>query len=310
MRCSEPGRGVAVAIVAEQHIPPEPRAARFGILGVIRRGPVNVNVLCSNNSEFAMSTVVFAQISDCHLSRQSDAWLRGICVDESMRRIVQQAANRLQEIPDAEAKAILLTGDLSEDGSPESYWRLLDELRKTQQLFHWIPGNHDNVPSAEHALPHRKRILEYTHWVMVLLDSVLPKYDFGLLQKSEFELLRESAALASAKDKHLAVIVHHNPISVGSEWLDDNYRLFNGLEFREMIRGTNCRAVVFGHVHQEFRKPASAEPDRGIAYFGTPATSDQFTPSSKTHVRDDARPGFQILRFEQDGSVTAETVRC
>ncbi len=36
MRCSEPGRGVAVAIVAEQHIPPEPRAARFGILGVIR----------------------------------------------------------------------------------------------------------------------------------------------------------------------------------------------------------------------------------------------------------------------------------
>jgi len=73
----------------------------------------------------------------------------------------------------------------------------------------------------------------------------------------------------------------------------------NGPKFFEIVdRHPNVRAVVWGHVHQEF----SGERN-GMKLIGTPSTCLQFRPASPVFSLDAAPPGFRWFRLHDDGRV-------
>ena len=91
-------------------------------------------------------------------------------------------SHRLQQIqppPDL----LLLTGDLSQDETPESYQRLVSLIAPLGIPAYWIPGNHDNIPVMAEILnqpplsPEKSWMLG--NWQFLLLSSVEAGCDGG-----------------------------------------------------------------------------------------------------------------------------------
>jgi Icc protein len=104
--------------------------------------------------------------------------------------------------------------------------------------------------------------------------------------------------LQKAPDMHTLVCLHHQPVPMGSRWLDtmalDNPEAF----FAIIDRHPQVRAIVWGHVHQEL---ASRRDD--VLLLSTPSTCIQFLPRSDDFAVDMAAPGFRWLDLHPDGSI-------
>ena len=135
-------------------------------------------------------------------------------------------------------------------------------------------------------------------WRFILLDSSVPGQDWGALGKEQIDWLRDQ--LASKPSTPTMVIVHHNPVPVGSPWLDtmtiaDADDLLPVLDAAPQVR-----AVLYGHVHQE----ASAQ--RGnVEYLSVPSTFFQFKPNAQTFGADNLPPGARLVHLDADGFTTA-----
>lgn len=83
-------------------------------------------------------TVYVVQISDLHLFAKPHHRLLGVDTEASFLQ-VQKAIAALDPLPDL----LLLTGDLSQDGSAASYARLRAHLQTLPIDTYWLAGNHD-----------------------------------------------------------------------------------------------------------------------------------------------------------------------
>jgi len=96
------------------------------------------------------------------------------------------------------------------------------------------------------------------------------------------------------------VVVHHNPVPVGSAWLDtmtiaDADQLLSVLDAAQQVR-----AVLYGHVHQE------AVDKRGAtAYLAAPSTFFQFKPKAPTFGADSRPAGARVVHLDPGGFTTA-----
>jgi Icc protein len=100
------------------------------------------------------------------------------------------------------------------------------------------------------------------------------------------------------------VTLHHQPIIIGSEWID-KYRLFEPDNFMRLIdRYMNVKAVVWGHIHQVF------EADRnGVAMLGGPSSAINGLRDTPKFTADGAGPAFRWLELKTDGSLRSSIVR-
>jgi Icc protein len=97
------------------------------------------------------------------------------------------------------------------------------------------------------------------------------------------------------------VCLHHHPVEMGSRWID-TIGLANRDEFWRVIEAhANVRAVVWGHVHQEY------EGDRaGVRLFATPSTGAQFLPMSDRYAVDTRPPAYRPFDLHPDGRIDSE----
>ncbi len=85
---------------------------------------------------------------------------------------------------------------------------------------------------------------------------------------------------------------------MGSHWLDQ-VGLRNAEAFFAVLdRHSRARAVIWGHVHQEYAGQRGA-----LALYGTPSTCAQFRPRIDGFAIDSLPPGFRILELGADGSI-------
>jgi Icc protein len=99
------------------------------------------------------------------------------------------------------------------------------------------------------------------------------------------------------------VVLHHQPIPVGSAWLD-SIRLMNGPEMLEVVsRHRNVRGILWGHVHQAFDGMHA-----GVAMMSTPSTCFQFVPGRDDFALDDRPPGYRWLHLYPDGRIDTRVV--
>ena len=240
------------------------------------------------------SHLLVAQITDTHLFAELDRQWKGI----STARTLQAVLDRLQQIqppPDL----LLLTGDLSQDETPESYQRLVSLIAPLGIPAYWIPGNHDNIPVMTEILnrppisPEKSWMLG--NWQFLLLSSVEAGCDGGRLSPDSLQWL--DYQLQQTGDRYVMIALHHHPLAIDCEIMD-SMMLHNADEFFAIVdRYPQIKIVLCGHIHQEFQQ------QRGlVSYLGTPSTCIQLLPKTSGIVLDTIGPGFRAIELAIDGT--------
>lgn len=244
------------------------------------------------------------QFTDTHFFGTTDGRLMGVDTANTFAQVSQLAAHNAGT-PDF----YLLTGDLSQDETEDSYIRLAEAVKGFGAPAYYLPGNHDARPLMHKAFgeiggPFRpERSFSAKPWHIVLLDTQLEGEVGGHL--AEDELARLDQELSAHFEDHVLVTMHHHPVPIGSTWIDQ-IKVDNGDQFLKVIDAhPNVRAVLWGHVHQEF------EMDRkGVRFMGTPSTCVQFKPQSSGFAVDALMaPGYRWLQLNPDGTVDTKVGR-
>ena len=240
-------------------------------------------------------------VTDPHLFADSVTELYGVRTDQSFRAVIDRALGDNQWQP----HAVLATGDLAEDRSRKGYERFREIMQPSGLPILCLPGNHDNPHLMEQVLDGGAfrycATHDIGHWRLILLNSHADGDEGGVLADSELERLE--AALAMPHGRHVLVGVHHQPIDMGSAWID-GYGLRNAPDLLSVLnRHAQVRGVLWGHVHQ-----ASDRQHQNLRMLSTPSTCAQFTPATEKCVMDTRPPGFRRLNLSADGGIETEVV--
>ncbi|WP_285725225.1 metallophosphoesterase [Psychromicrobium xiongbiense] len=176
-------------------------------------------------------------------------------------------------VPVEELDLVVVSGDASDDGTPESY-RQLRELvgdfaahRGAQVIFGM--GNHDERPGFWQVLgnghpgsaPEPDAGQLPIHGVstvggfrVVTLDSSVPGRTHGFLDRSQLDWLTEelsqsSAAASDGAAPHGTLLVVHHPPVEPVTVLHDGIELQNPEDLAEALRGSDVRLILSGHYH-------------------------------------------------------------
>ena len=233
------------------------------------------------------------QLTDMHLFAENCRQLLGLPTLESFQAVVRHVA-LLQPQPDR----LLLTGDLSQDGKPESYALLQAMLAPLAIPSYWLPGNHDRLPAMEQVLNKglmsAQKAFQAGGWQFILLDSQVLGCVHGCLSAATLDWLDHQLSAFGALPTLISL--HHPPFLVGSDWLDSSMLQNPDALFAVLDRHPQVKLVLFGHIHQEY-----SQTRRGVQYLGTPSTCIQFEPHSVEFALDQQQPGFRLLDLYPDG---------
>lgn len=240
-----------------------------------------------------LPSLLVAQITDTHLFAKAENRLLGLQTIESFKTVLKQLRN-LERKPDL----ILLTGDLSQDGSVESYTTLQTLLKPFNIPTYWVPGNHDvpevmaQVLKQEPVSP--KKSFHAGGWHFLLLNSCVSGAVHGYIPSENLEWLDRQ--LGQSNGEPALIAFHHPPFLVGSDWMND-IGLTNADELFEVCdRHSHIKLVLFGHIHQEFNRRRN-----GVQYLGTPSTCIQFKPNSAQFALGEEQPGLRLVTLYTDG---------
>ncbi|MBD2054656.1 3',5'-cyclic-AMP phosphodiesterase [Oculatella sp. FACHB-28] len=246
------------------------------------------------------SPLLIAQITDTHLFAGKSQELLGLPTAKSLNAVLS-CLQKLQPQPDL----LLLTGDLSQDETVESYYCLYQFLLPLKIPVYWLPGNHD-VPSVmEQVLNTAPISAEKTFqrggWNFVLLNSAVSGRVDGKLSSQSLNWLEQQL---QANPHPTLLALHHPPFPIGSNWIDE-INLQNSADlFAVLDRYSQVKLVLFGHIHQEFDHWRHS-----VRYLGTPSTCVQFKPNSANFALDQLKPGFRLLYLDPDGNYSTRVER-
>ncbi len=249
----------------------------------------------------ATGVVQLAQITDCHIFASSAERLHGIDTRRSFESVLDAAIG-----DGGPFDMLLATGDLSQDGSAESYVYLARQFETTKIPTFWLPGNHDEPGIMENHFSGERihadnRILAGA-WQIVMLDSTVYDEVHGRLPDAQLDFM--DASLHQYPERHALVCLHHQAVCAGSEWIDQK-GLKESDRLRQRIRcHENIRAVLWGHVHQEVHHRFD-----GVEWMSTPSTGVQFEPGSREFAAGKQTPGYRHLSLNADGSIETTVFR-
>jgi len=240
------------------------------------------------------------QITDTHLEQSAGGRLAGMDTDASLALVLAMIRDA-PERPDL----LLLTGDLATESSAAAYRRVRDAVAVLDIPWVWIPGNHDDPAVMSAVLSDgasMQRVVELPGWQIVLLDSTERRQVGGTLGTAELAALSE--ALEAGAQRHSLICMHHQPVAVGSDWIDEQQVSDAAALFEIIDRHANVRALLWGHVHQVFERRHN-----GIDLLSAPSTCIQFKPGSEDFALDTLAPGLRWLWLHPDGQLETRVDR-
>ena len=200
-------------------------------------------------------------MSDLHLSADG-----ALVWEEDCRRKFLTAIKQIKMMRDVDA--IIVSGDISNDGSLNSYYfadRVFSELNIPT---YWCAGNHDNLgvmfTTFKPKFCHLSNQALIGGWRLYMVNSVAKDADNPSINRSRgIVTIKERKELDDQLSKNLEptiIVLHHPPLEIGG-W-QDNKILKERETFRNLLcRHTNVKLVLSGHVH-EF----SLKNNRNIIY--------------------------------------------
>jgi 3',5'-cyclic-AMP phosphodiesterase len=245
--------------------------------------------------------VEIIQFTDTHIFSDPAETFDGVDTTASLQKVINHA-KQYHWPPDA----IFVTGDLVHDPVPASYRQLRDILTITGHPVFCIPGNHDDpslmYKEMQQGNIHTSKTVQFSKWLVLMLDTFIPGTHAGQLQQSELVFLEHQ--LNTHKQKHVLICLHHPPVSIGSPWMDDMGLRNPDAFFSIVDKYNNVRVILWGHIHQEFNSLHNQ-----VKLLATPSTCVQFMPKADSYIRDMQSPGYRILKLFMNGDTETEVVR-
>ncbi|MDR6319067.1 metallophosphoesterase [Actinoplanes couchii] len=190
-------------------------------------------------------------LSDTHLRHpQVDA---AAAVDRVLLDVADQAG----------FDAVIVSGDLADDGSAEGCAILLEKVgtfaRERGIPHFYCTGNHDSREAFREVFgsghfnkdvrtgPDCSAVSEVGGLRIVTLDSLVPGRIHGHVSDDQLEWL--GSELATPAPAGTVVVLHHPPIAPAAPVHLGTINLRNAAALGDVIAGTDVQAVVTGHFH-------------------------------------------------------------
>lgn len=198
--------------------------------------------------------MLIAQVSDTHIVPRGELLAGRL----DSRKHLEQIVDRLLRL-DVQPDCLLLTGDLTDRGSPEAYSILRATLARLAVPIYAIPGNHDDREQMRAAfadcawMPEAgsQRLnyeIDLGDFILLALDSLVPQEAHGMLGTEQLEWLAQRLALA--RERRVLLMVHHPPIRSGIAVMDA-MKLRDARAFGDLVRQhPNIERVLCGHMHR------------------------------------------------------------
>lgn len=206
--------------------------------------------------QFAAPTHVIAHISDTHFLGGNRPLYGVIATHQNLLRALDQL-----ERSETKPAAIVFTGDLADLGERDAYRRLREIVepaaaRMGAQVI-WGMGNHDEraryaaelfdeSTDGDHDTSAQDRVYDVAGLRIIAFDSTVPGYHHGDLTQHQLTWL--AAELATPAPHGTLLAMHHPPIPTSIELLA--LLELRGMDrLADVIRGTDVRGILAGHLH-------------------------------------------------------------
>lgn len=234
-------------------------------------------------------------ISDTHFSKNNSLLFTKVDAEKHINLLRQDI---IQEAPEY----MFILGDMSQDGTTESYNKVKSFLDNFACPKYIIMGNHDssNIQYLLSSDIIMCPFLDIDNHRFIFISSYKGinkqgiNYDEGYVSKTELNKI--SKYFDSNKQNYL--IIHHHFIKTGG--IIDNWILDNHEEFCKHIQKFHLKAVFHGHVHNGYKKQLGT-----IDIFATPSTCIQFALTPKLNL--ESIIGYQKITL-MDNSYEQETI--
>jgi len=171
------------------------------------------------------------------------------------------ALGRLLGLP-TRPDAVVITGDLTDRGNPESYDQLTQLLADVPVPVYLTTGNHDHRGAFLSAFAGTAHLAgqDKSHYVaelpgalLVVLDSLIEGSGAGRLGGEQLAWLDDQ--LNGRPDTPTLLALHHPPVKVGIPFLD-GMRLLDSDALAEVVTAhPQVVRVMCGHVHRTITAP-------------------------------------------------------
>ena len=239
-------------------------------------------------------SVLLVQLTDSHLFANADGQLLGMPTRDSLQRVID-----LVRAEQPQLAMLLVTGDISQDGSPASYGQFRAMSATLAAPARWIAGNHDHWPVIRSLCGDSdllEPVVDIGGWRITMLDSTVAGVVAGYLSEQQLELLEDS--LRQAPERYHLVCLHHHPVNIACRWMDAIGLRNADQLFAVLDRFPQVRGLLWGHIHQEIDRMRG-----NLRLLASPSTCIQFTPNSDDFQVDGSAPGYRWLRLHTDGSL-------
>jgi Icc protein len=240
-------------------------------------------------------------LSDPHLFADDQGSLLGVNTQESFCAVLDDIRAKGIE-PDV----VIVTGDISQDYSKASYQFFAEQMAKLGKPVFTLAGNHDEVEHLSGCLSkpplfNHKQILT-EHWQILMVSSHLEGEVHGRISGSELAWLK--GCLEDNSDLPTMLYMHHHPVPVGCDWLDE-IGVRNKGELLELVtQHPQVKLCGFGHVHQF----SEHKIDHAL-YCSVPSTCVQFKRHSSDFAASSETPGYAVYQCHADGSFDKHNYR-
>jgi len=196
---------------------------------------------------------VIAHISDTHFLGEGRALYGEVDTDANLTQALEQL-----ERSGVRPEAIVFTGDLADLGEPDAYNRLRAIVepaaaRLGAQII-WVMGNHDERPEYSSLLfdieatdAPQDRVYDINGLRIVSFDTTVPGYHHGAMTDAQLEWLAD--VLATPAEHGTLLAVHHPPMPTPLLWAMEMLELHGQDRLEEVVRGTDVRGILGGHLH-------------------------------------------------------------
>lgn len=198
--------------------------------------------------------------------------------------------------------AIIITGDLSNDGSRWSYEYIYKTLKQLNIPTLCCPGNHDNIEMMSmmnlnifHTNNYETNINGYD---LLILNSTIPEMSRGMFSEDDMSWIERRLE----NSQNPTIIAFHHPCVDPGGWLNRKL-LENRNDFVQLVsKYRNVKLVLYGHIHYNIQHLIN-----GCCYSAAPSIGFAFDKDLPKFQIASGQEGFNLISITEN-EIKIETI--